>query len=174
MAKFLAARGFSVHSLSDIVREAAAQAGLQPSRDNLIATGVALRSAEGPGVLAARILPRLKERAVVDSIRGPAEVAVLRTLPAFVLIGVDAPMPLRFERSLLRGRLGDGATLEEFGRQEERENTKAETGQQLRATLALADRVLVNDRTIADLHARALALFGELGMDLPDLPPASA
>jgi dephospho-CoA kinase len=147
VAKFLAARGFSVHSLSDIVREAAAQAGLEPSRDNLIATGVSLRA---------------------------AEVAVLRTLSAFVLIGVDAPRPLRFERSLLRGRLGDGATLEEFGRQEERENTKAETGQQLRATLALADRVLVNDRTIADLHARALALFRELGLDLPDHPPVSA
>ena len=167
MAKFLAARGFTVHSLSDIVREAAARAGLEPSRDNLIATGVALRAAEGPGVLAARILPRLAEEAVVDSIRGPAEVAVLRTLPTFVLVGVDAPMPLRFERSLLRGRLGDGASLQEFERQEERENTSAETGQQLRRTLALADRVLVNDGTIADLHSRALVLFREIGLVLP-------
>ena len=164
MAKFLAARGFAVHSLSDVVREAAAAGGLAPSRDNLIATGVRLRSAEGPGVLAARILPRLAGRAVVDSIRGPAEVAVLRTLPVFVLIGVDAPMPLRFERSRLRGRLGDGATLEEFERQEERENASAETGQQLRRTLALADRVLLNDGTIADLHARAGALFEEIGV----------
>ena len=168
MAKFLAARGYSVHSLSDIVREAAAQSGVEPSRDNLIATGVSLRAAEGPGVLAARILPRLTSRAVVDSIRGPAEVAVLRTLPTFVLIGVDAPMPLRFERSVLRGRLGDGPTLDEFARQEERENAKAETGQQLRRTLALADRVLVNDGTIAELHARALVLFREIGLDLPD------
>jgi dephospho-CoA kinase len=107
---------------------------------------------------------------VVDSIRGPAEVAVLRTLPAFVLIGVDAPRPIRFERSRLRGRLGDGATLAEFERQEEQENARAETGQQLRRTLALADRVLINDGTIADLHTRALALFGELGLELP--PPA--
>lgn len=166
MAKFLSARGFAVHSLSDIVREAAAQSGLEPSRDNLIATGVALRAAEGPGVLAARILPRLASRAVVDSIRGPAEVAVLRTLPAFILLGVDAPMPLRFERSVLRGRLGDGATLQEFERQEERENAGSETGQQLRRTLALADRVLVNDGTISDLHARAQALFRDIGLDL--------
>lgn len=166
MAKFLAARGFSVHSLSDVVREAAAAAGLAPSRDHLIATGVRLRSEEGPGVLAARILPRLTGRAVVDSIRGPAEVAILRTLPAFVLVGVDAAMPLRFERSRLRGRLGDGSTLDEFARQEERENATAETGQQLRRTLALADRVLVNDGTIEDLHARALVLFREIGVPL--------
>jgi dephospho-CoA kinase len=170
VAKFLAARGFSVHSLSDVVREVAAAAGLPPSRDNLIATGVRLRTEEGPGVLAARILPRLHGSAVVDSIRGPAEVAILRGLPAFVLIGVDAPLPLRFERSRARSRLGDGATLQEFERQEEQENARAETGQQLRRTLALADRVLVNDGTIADLHARALALFAELGLALP---PAS-
>jgi dephospho-CoA kinase len=170
VAKFLAAWGFSVCSLSDVVREAAAGAGLALSRDNLIATGVRLRTEEGPGVLAARILPRLEGRFVVDSIRGPAEVAVLRTLPPFVLIGVDAPRPIRFERSRLRGRLGDGATLAEFERQEEQENARAETGQQLRRTLALADRVLTNDGTIADLHARALALFEELGMELP--PPA--
>jgi len=68
-----------------------------------------------------------------------------------VLIGVDAPLPLRFERSRARSRLGDGATLQEFERQEEQENARAETGQQLRRTLALADRVLVNDGTIADL-----------------------
>jgi dephospho-CoA kinase len=172
VAKFLAARGFSVHSLSDVVREAAAAAGLAPSRDNLIATGVRLREEEGPGVLAARILPRLTGCAVVDSIRGPAEVAVLRTLPVFVLLGVDAPMPLRFERSRLRGRLGDGPTLQEFARQEERENAKAETGQQLRRTLALADRVLVNDGTIEDLHNRALALFTEIGVPLEDAPRA--
>jgi dephospho-CoA kinase len=170
VAKFLAARGFSVHSLSDVVREAAAAGGLPPSRDNLIATGVRLRTEEGPGVLAARILPRLQGHAVVDSIRGPAEVAILRGLPAFVLIGVDAPLPLRFERSRLRSRLGDGTTLQEFERQEEQENARAETGQQLRRTLALADRVLFNDGTIGDLHARAIALFEDLGLALP--PPA--
>jgi dephospho-CoA kinase len=171
VAKFLAARGFSVHSLSDVVREAAAAAGLPPSRDNLIATGVRLRTEEGPGVLAARIVPRLQGCAVVDSIRGPAEVAILRSLPAFLLVGVDAPRPIRFERSRLRGRLGDGTTLAEFERQEEQENARAETGQQLRRTLALADRILLNDGTIADLHARVLALFEEIGLTLP--PPSA-
>ena len=163
MAKFLAARGFAVHSLSDVVREEAARRGLDHSRDSLIRVGVELRTEGGPGALARRVLPRLRGRAVVDSIRNPGEVEVLRTLPRFVLLGIDAPQPLRFQRSLRRGRLGDGATFEEFARKEARENSKTEAGQQLLATLALADPVVDNDGTIEDLHARTcLALAAVL------------
>ncbi len=154
MAKFLAVRGFAVHSLSDVVRDEAARRGLDHSRDSLIRVGVEMRTEAGPGALARQVLPRLSGRAVVDSIRNPGEVEVLRTLPRFVLLGIDAPQPLRFQRSLRRGRLGDGATLEEFARKEERENSKTEAGQQLLATLALADRVVDNDGTIAQLHIR--------------------
>ena len=164
MAKFLAARGFAVHSLSDVVREEAARRGLDHSRDSLIRVGVEMRTEGGPGALARRVLSRLRGRAVVDSIRNPGEVEVLRTLPRFVLLGIDAPQPLRFQRSLRRGRLGDGATLEEFARKEDRENSRTEAGQQLLATLALADRVVNNDGTIKELHRRTRrALAAVLG-----------
>lgn len=162
MAKFLAARGFAVRSLSDAVRDEATLRGLDHTRDSLIRVGVELRTEGGPGALARRILPSLGRRAVVDSIRNPGEVEVLRTLPRFMLLGIDAPQLLRFQRSVLRGRLGDGATLAEFSRKEERENSTTEAGQQLLATLALADRVVDNDGTIEDLHERtrrALAGF---------------
>ena len=91
---------------------------------------------------------------MVDSIRNPGEVDVLRTLPRFALLGVDAPQPLRFERSARRGRLGDGATLEEFARKEALENSETEAGQQLVRTLALADAVVINDGTIETLHVK--------------------
>jgi dephospho-CoA kinase len=163
VAKFLAARGFEVRSLSDVVRDEATRRGLDHSRDSLIRVGVELRTEGGPGALARHILPRLRRRGVVDSIRNPGEVAVLRTLKRFVLLGIDAPQPLRFQRSILRGRLGDGATLEEFARKEARENSTTEAGQQLLATLALADRVVTNDGTIEDLHERTRrALAGHL------------
>ena len=167
MAKFLAARGFAVQSLSDVVRDEATRRGLDHTRDSLIRVGVELRTEGGPGALARRILPRLRPRAVVDSIRNPGEVEVLRTLPRFVLLGIDAPQSLRFQRSVRRGRLGDGATLEEFARKESRENSTTEAGQQLLATLALADRVINNDGTIEDLHQRTRrALAGVLDADL--------
>lgn len=164
MARFLAGRGYAVHSLSDVVREAATAAGLAHTRDNLISMGVRLREAGGPGALAREILGRLEGRAVVDSIRSPGEVAVLRTLPRFVLLGVDAPIGLRFERSARRGRTGDATTLDEFARQEARENSSAEAGQRLDETLALADRVLRNDATLEDLHELTRRVLGELGV----------
>jgi len=167
VAKFLAERGFVVHSLSDVVREAATAAGLPHTRDSLISQGVRLREQGGPGALAQRILGRLAGHAVVvDSIRSPGEVAVLRTLPRFVLLGIDAPIALRFERSMRRGRTGDGTTLDEFASNEARENSKTELGQQLEETLALADRVVLNDATLEDLHERARRTLRELGVNL--------
>lgn len=167
VAKYLQALGFSVHSLSDVVRDAATAAHLDHTRDNLIAIGNRLREEGGPGVLSQRILDRLNGASVVDSIRGPGEVEALRTLPRFVLLGIDAPLALRFERSVRRGRTGDGATLDEFARKEARENSSTETGQQLQRTLALADRTLYNDASLEILHERVRAALATLGVTLP-------
>ena len=165
VAKILAASGFRVHSLSDAVREEATRRGLDHSRDQLIRVGVDLRAEHGPGALAQGVLPRLKGRSVVDSIRNPGEVEVLRRLRHFLLLGIDAPQALRFERSLLRGRLGDGSTLDEVARKEERENSTTQAGQQLLATLALADVVIDNDGTIADLRWKVRDALRARGLD---------
>lgn len=167
VAKYLQGFGFSVHSLSDVVRDAATAASQEHTRDNLIAIGNRLREEGGPGVLARRILDRLTDPSVVDSIRSPGEVEVLRLLPRFVLLGIDAPLALRFERSVRRGRAGDGASLEVFARKEERENSSTETGQQLQRTLALADRTLDNDSSLEALHERVRAVLATLAVTLP-------
>ena len=91
---------------------------------------------------------------------------VLRALPRFVLLGLNAPLPLRFERSINRGRLGDGTTLEEFSRKEERANSDSEAGQQLESTLRLADANIVNDGSLADLADRIAAVLGTQGITI--------
>jgi dephospho-CoA kinase len=164
VSAYLAALGFVVHSLSDVVREEAARRGLPPEREHLIRIGNELRAAGGPGVLADRILPRIGERDVVDSIRNPAEVATLRRNPKFVLIGVTAAPEVRFERSRRRARAGDPATFEEFLARERQENRADPFGQQLDATFRLADRVVHNDGGLEDLHAAVAALLTELGV----------
>jgi hypothetical protein len=153
-----------VHSLSDVVRDEASARRLEHTRDNLIAVGNRLREEGGPGALAWRIVARLAGPSVVDSIRAPGEVEVLRTLPRFVLLGIDAPMALRFARSVRRGRAGDGASLEEFAGKEALENSSTDSGQKLRRTLALADRIVENDDSLEVLHARVRAALGDLGV----------
>lgn len=148
------------------MRDEATCLGLEHTRDNLIDTGVQLRQAGGPGALAKATLAHLTTRSVVDSIRNPGEVAVLRDLPHFILLGVDAPQLLRFERSLRRGRLGDGATIEEFAEKERRENSITEAGQQLRATFGLADVKIINDGTIELLRDRVREALVKVGLCL--------
>ena len=161
VAAYLKERSFELASLSDALRDELKRRGLASSRENLIAVGNELRARYGPGVLAERILAALAEHRhhVVDSIRNPGEVEVLRRRPDFKLLCVRAPLALRFQRSQARGRLGDGATLEAFARLEEEELDRgAPERQRLDRVEELADAVIENDGTLEQLHQR----LGEL------------
>ena len=152
VASRLMALGFAYHSLSDVLRDELESAGIAPTRENLIAKGNALRAAHGAGVLAERVRGRLGARDIVDSIRNPSEVAALRQEPGFVLVGIDAPQEVRFQRARGRARPGDAITFEEFRSKEARENSDDPLQQQLARTYALADHVLRNDGALQALH----------------------
>jgi dephospho-CoA kinase len=153
-AAFLVSCGCEYHSLSDVIRDALAAEGLEPSRDNLIRKGNALRREGGPDVLARRIVAKIRGRAVIDSIRNPREIEFLRTQPGFVLIALDAPPAARFERVAKRGRNESAPDLASFLRKEEEENGADPDAQQLGRCMALADRILINDGTLDDLHRK--------------------
>jgi len=105
-------------------------------------------------VLARRIVTRIRDRAVIDSIRNPLEIEFLRTQPGFILIALDAPLALRFERVAKRGRNESAPDLASFLRKEEEENGSDPDAQQLGRCMALADRILINDGTLDDLHRK--------------------
>jgi dephospho-CoA kinase len=152
--------GYRPHSLSDVLREEARRRGLEPVRGVLIPLGNELRRERGAGALAELVLPQLVPPALVDSIRNPEEVAVLRRVPGFVLVAIDAPIELRFTRSLERRRPGDPETVDDFRGREEQENTSDPAAQQLRATSALADVHLSNEGSLDDLRRQVDALIG--------------
>ncbi len=162
VADYLKTCGFTLHSLSNIVREEAAARGLSTERENLIAVGNDLRREKGPSVLADLMIPRLGDRDLVDSIRNPAEVIALRALPHFTLIGVAAATEIRFRRSLQRSRPGDPGTLAAFEARERQENSDDPNSQQLVLTFEMADRIVWNDSDLDSLHLavdRLLELF---------------
>jgi len=161
---FLQTLGFEIHSLSDVIRKEACRRDLPPEREHLIRLGNEMRERSGPGALAKGLLEKLGSRAVIDSIRNPAEVAVLRSLPRFVLVGVRAPVELRFARSLGRARPGDPGNLEEFKAREAQENSSDVASQQLDATFALADHYLDNDGDLDQLGVRIGRLLEEIGV----------
>lgn len=157
ISEYLKSRGFECHSLSDEIREEVRRRNREITREVLIEVGNELRERFGPGVLAERILARLERdrNYVVDSIRNPSEVEVLRRRKDFTLLAVEADRLTRFERTRVRGREGAPQTLSEFVAHEERELASANpAAQQLEATGGMADLVVTNDGTIDDLHRR--------------------
>jgi dephospho-CoA kinase len=162
VASHLERCGFKLHSLADIVREEAARQGFPPEREHLIRVGNELRRDLGAGALATRILSRLGQRDAVDSIRNPAEVAVLREREEFVLLGITAQPETRFRRSLERGRPGDPETFEVFQARERQENSSDPGAQQLGATFELADHVLCNNGDLDGLGSAVDELLASL------------
>ncbi len=152
--EWLQSRGFTPHSLSDAVREEARNLGRTVGREDLILTGREMRKKGGPGIVAKTLLPRLSPPCAVDSIRHPAEVETLRTLPHFRLLGIIAPVEVRFSRICLRKRPGDPQSVKELQEKEREEDGTFEHGQQLSATLALADATVFNDGNLELLFRR--------------------
>ena len=166
VARALTTRGFESYSLSDVLREELRRRGEEITRPALIALGNELRAAEGPGVLARRVQAMMKtDRVALVSVRNPTEVETLRELPHFVLLGVDAPVAVRFARESSRGRESAPATLEAFMELEERENTADPNAQQLDATMQLADHVLMNDGALEAFETEVAALLSTLMAD---------
>jgi dCMP deaminase len=126
---------------------------------NLTAVGNELRRLHGPGILAKRALARMDfgRNWVVTSIRNPAEVAALRRRPDFVLVFVDAPQRVRFERSRSRARSGDPATFEEFRAWEARQMAPEggdPAAQAMAACRDLANERLDNLKGVEELRAK--------------------
>jgi dCMP deaminase len=165
VVSYLEARSFYGYSLSDVIRDDLRAQEIEESRERMIEAGNAIRSALGPGGLALRLLDRLlpDRNYVVDSVRHPEEVAVLRARTSrFKLIWVAADEAVRLERIRERGRSGDPMTGEELRRLEELElGSDDPSAQQLMAVRDLADITIENNGTLEELHASVQEALGQ-------------
>jgi len=154
VAAYFVRKGFAYRSLSDVLREELARRGEAVSRDGLIRIGNELRAAQGADILARRVMAEISGPSVIDSIRNPEEIAYLRTRPGFVLLAVDAPVEVRYERVRERGRDESARTLDQFIAKEREELDGSPTGQRLRRCMELADAVIRNDGTLEELFRK--------------------
>jgi dephospho-CoA kinase len=154
VAVYLKGKGYPYFSLSDLVREELRNKEKEVTRNNLIKMGNELREKFGPDILAKRVMEKVRGRAVIDSIRNPSEVEYLKKQKDFILLAIDAPVQLRYERVRKRGRKESATTLEEFIEKEEEEMTDHEKGQQLQNCMKMADYTLINDGSLEDLYKK--------------------
>ena len=153
-ADYLAKRGYAYFSLSDVIRDVLQRQGEEITRDNLIKTGNALREKSGADILARLIMKIVRGKAVIDSIRNPKEIEYLKKQRHFILLAIDAPLKIRFERAQARGRNESATSFQEFAAKEQEEMTHNEKGQQLMNCMAMADFTIQNDATLAEFHKK--------------------
>ena len=159
IVRLLEAEGFHYISLSDMVRAEARRLGRPVDRREMQDIGNRLRRDGGGGVLGQKVADHIRgqngiPRWVIDGIRNPAEVEALRGLPAFFLLGVDAPLDLLVRRLLSRSRDTDRLTETELRARLDREwgIGEPEDGQRVGDCMDTADHVLVNDGGLDSLE----------------------
>ena len=165
VANLIKNKGFEYYSLSDVLRNEIKNQNLDVTRENLIKMGRKLRQEHGAGVLAKKIVSQLQpqKKYIIDSIRHPEEVKILREKMGLKLICVSADQKTRFERCKMRKRESDPTNLEDFIRLENKElKNKENSAQQLIATEELADKIVKNDGSLEDLQKQLDRVLNEL------------
>ena len=76
-----------------------------------------------------------------------------------IILAIDAPIDLRFQRSLRRGRPGDGKTIEEFLIKEEEELTNDSGKQQLAKCIEMADFAVDNSGDKEELRRQIISFL---------------
>jgi dephospho-CoA kinase len=164
-ADYLGKKGFEYHSLSDEIRAELKSRGLPETRELLTSVGNDLRTRFGSGILAQRVLNKIVpgKDYVVDSIRNPEEVKKLQARSDFILIKIDAPARVRFDRIQARARTGDIKTFDKFFAQETMETDSTNPNKQrIQATADKAQYTLVNDSTLEIFYQRIDKLLKQL------------
>ena len=149
--------GFIHFSLSDEIRVLMKEQNIEATRENLIKFGTQLREKNGNDVLAQSVSKKFEQdkNYCITSIRHSKEVELFKTIPNFVLINVDAPQQIRFNRMQHRKRHGDPQTLEKFIELEQKESQSLGSGQQVSLCCKMADIVFVNDiNNIKELYKK--------------------
>ncbi len=139
--------GIPVVVMGDIVREEAARRGLELTDENLGKVASELREKEGMDAIARRCIPKIREEArksgivVVDGIRGIAEIERFKKAfgDDFILIAIESPLEVRFERAKMRKRSDDVEKLEDL---EERDRREERWG--MREAMEIADFTVEN------------------------------
>lgn len=164
VAEYFIGKGFTAFSTADELRSYMEQHKLPLDRDTMRDMGQRVRQEHGDDILerwAAAKFPH-GQPVIITAMRHPAGIEYLRTLPDFFLIAVDAPIELRFERALARGRIGDGVTLDIFRSQEDEERKTVGSAQQLDVVMGMADYVITNNGTLEELHAQLEGVYQEI------------
>ncbi|MEO6109798.1 MAG: nucleoside monophosphate kinase [Candidatus Saccharimonadales bacterium] len=156
-ADYIADR-FSIFHVSggDILRDMLTDAGLEPKKAALGPFGVFVRHMYGADEIAKRVVKKAegKSNVLYSGFRSQAEAEAVHARKG-ILLYIDAPSTLRHVRIGERARDGDEIDPKVLDALDAQESTPgAIENENLPAVKAIADKVIMNDGTLEDLHAK--------------------
>ena len=151
-------RGFVHFSVRAFITEEIIRRGMEVNRDSMVAVANEMRAQNGPAYIAEALYEEAVitgKNCVIESIRTPGEVALLKSKGAFVLLAVDAPAEERYRRIVERASETDHISFETFLENEKREMSSEDPNKQnISKCIEQADVLLINDGTVEDLHLK--------------------
>lgn len=133
--------GMETYSLSNVLRTILLNRGETVSREKLIELGHQMRQERGEAILAELLLAQVgKNEIIVESVRSAGEVKFFAS-HGFVVLGIQAPLDLRWEwyQNRLQNRAEDRNEFEQFMWAVEQEE------EQIKAALAECTSVYNNE-----------------------------
>ncbi len=161
----VAQKNFRHFSASGFITEEVKRRQLPVNRDSMIVVANELRAAHGPAYIIETLYTLAHSAGgdvVIEALRAVAEVRKIKELGGFV-IGVDATSKIRYERTCVRGSEKDTVSYEKWLTQEELENNPDDpTKQNIFGALQESDRIILNDGSLLELHAKIEDLLKEI------------
>jgi dephospho-CoA kinase len=154
---------FSVRSYltDEILRQ-----GLPVNRDSMVLVANKLRAEFGPAYIVEQLFNTAiasGKNCVIESIRTPGEVELLKSKGNFTLFAVDAPPEIRYRRIVARASETDLISFETFLENEKREMYSDDPNKQnLRKCIAMADFIFNNNGTIDELFEKVAEVIHTL------------
>jgi len=167
LTRFLRDKGFIYFETSILLREELENRGLEVSRKNMQDLGDELRKEHGAGILMKMLLKKIDVSGnyIIDSLRNAGETEYLKeNVDDFVLIAVDAPQKLRYDRIIERGKDSDPKTWEEFLEVDNRDyyGDSNPLGQQVGKCMEVADYVIMNDSDLESSMKKIEEIWEEI------------
>ncbi|MBS3090391.1 dephospho-CoA kinase [Candidatus Pacearchaeota archaeon] len=153
--------GFYRVGMGDLVREVTRQEGMELTRENLQAIQEKYRDKYGQEYFIRETIERLSNsagnRLLIDGIRTPVDAGEAKKAGA-VLVLIDAPKKVRYERLKARKREGDAQTFEHFLKQEKREWEMLH----FKSTLKYVEYKIENSGSVKELYKKIDDLLSKL------------
>jgi dephospho-CoA kinase len=154
---YLKQKGFKAYSSSGILKEILTERGHPHTREYMADLAEELLASYPGGVLSLSLERARKEGAedfVLEAIHRMSEADFVRRMGGKIL-GVDADMRLRYERTVARSEgEKDAVTFEQFEESSAREDEgKRHLTSNIRSVIDTADAIVLNNGSLEDLHA---------------------